>query len=444
MPTERLPEPQAKDQTRGLRVNTFQVRRVSIADRTQLNGDALHLSRHDVLTAARMDPRIVSADLELVEPGESARVTAIKDVIEPRIKVEGPGQVYPGVAGREVTAVGQGTTNRLAGVSVVLVNPAPSFGNTLQSRALAHSFFDMSGPGADASPYGKIRHLCLVLEANPSLHIDDTNEALHGAALRVADLLARVTVGLEPDSSECFDTDLQNPGLPGVVYIPCMNSPQHYSDSLHAYGVAIYGLTRLTPPWVLRPTEVIDGAICGRYSWQMANNPVVTGLLREHAAGKCNFRGVITVRTRWSSQSEKDITSNQCASIARNLGAAGAIVTWDAGGNDFMEVARVVQACERAGIATVLLTGEEDPESGGPSLLEPLPEMTSVVSSGIGGNMWYEKTTLPAVERVVGPTTLVLHYGPNSPLIEIDAHSEIKSLQWEDHYGFERRSCFTF
>lgn len=439
-----MPLPQAVGDAQGLRINTFRVNEVVFDDRTRFSGGVLRVSREELEAAARLDLRIKTAVVELVAPGESTRVTAIKDVTEPRIKVEGPGQVYPGVAGREVTAVGQGTTNRLAGVSVVLVNPAPTFGNPLQQRALAHSFFDMNGPNADASPYGKIHHLCLVVEAAPNLHLDDTNEALHGAALRVADLLARTTVGLEPDSTEYFSTSIRDPGLPGVVYVPCMNSPQHYSDSLHAYGVAIYGLTRLTPPWVLRPTEVIDGAICGRYSWQMVNNPVVIGLLRQHAAGKCNFRGVITVRTRWSSQSEKDITSNQCASVARNLGATGAIVTWDAGGNDFMEVARVVQACERAGIATVLLTGEEDPESGGPSLLEPLPEMTAVVSSGIGGNMWYEKTTLPAVKRVVGPTTLALHYGPNSPLIEIDAHSEIKSLQWEDHYGFERRSCFTF
>ena len=144
-----------------------------------------------------------------------------------------------------------------------------------------------------------------------------------------------------------------------------MNSPQHYANSLNAYGVAIYGLTRQTPPWVLRPTEILDGAICGSYSYEMANNPVVMGLLRKHRAGECNFLGVITIRTRWSSQAEKNVQSGQTARIARDLGASGAVVTWDAGGNDFMEVARVVQACERAGIDTVLLTGEEDPEQRG-------------------------------------------------------------------------------
>jgi hypothetical protein len=223
-----------------------------------------------------------------------------------------------------------------------------------------------------------------------------------------------------------------------------MNSPQHYANSLNAYGVAIYGLTRQTPPWVLGPTEILDGAICGSYSYEMANNPVVMGLLRKHRAGECNFLGVITIRTRWSSQAEKNVQSGQTARIARDLGATGAIVTWDAGGNDFMEVARVVQACERAGIDTVLLTGEEDPDNEGPALLEPLSEMEAVVSSGIGANMWFERTPMPAVERVVGAPQVQLNFGPNEPLQILDAKSELATLQSEDHYGFGFRSCFNY
>ena len=153
-----------------------------------------------------------------------------------------------------------------------------------------------------------------------------------------------------PDEVEIFDTSNPKPGLANVAYISCMNSPEHYSDSLEAYGVGIYGVTMQTPPWVLRPTELLDGAISGVYSWQMTNNPVVLGLLWKHRAGECNFVGVITIRTRWSSQWEKDVTSNQAAGVAKSLGADGAIISWDAGGNDFMEVARTVQACERAGV----------------------------------------------------------------------------------------------
>ena len=429
-------------------LNTFRVNRVEFGDETVWNAGTLTVSEEQLLQAALSDTRITGAQVELAHPGESARVTAIKDVIEPRVKIDGPGVVYPGIGAREVTAVGRGTTNRLGGLAVVEISPIKAFNVASDSASVTgnstgpgSNLFDLSGPGADAAPYGDLHHVCLKLEVSPSLGLDDQNWALHSAALRVSDLLATATIGQIPDEVEVFDTSDPKPGLPNIVYISCMNSPEHYSDSLEAYGVGIYGVTMQTPPWVLRPTELLDGAIAGVYSWQMTNNPVVLDLLRKHRAGECNFVGVITIRTRWSSQWEKDVTSNQAASVARSLGADGAIITWDAGGNDFMEVARTVQACERAGVRTVLMTGEEDPDSGGPALLEPLAEMSAVVSTGVGANMWYERTPMPAVDRVIGSPTIRINFGPDSPLLEVDASAEIPTLQWEDHFGSGRRAC---
>ena len=437
-----------------LRLNTFRVGSVEFGADTSLESGALSVSLDQVNSAVRSDPRILGLRSELVHPGESTRVTAIKDVIEPRVKISGPGQVYPGAAGRPVTAVGTGATNLMSGVAVTPLSPIKSYVLSSPAEPAASAaggaagpgsnLFDMSGPGAEASPYGGLHHLCLIMEVSPSLHLDDQNEAIHAAALRVSDLLAATTLHAEPDETELLGSLPLNEGVPGIVYVACMNSPQHYSNSLSAYGAAIYGLTRQTPPWALRPTEILDGAICGSYSWQMVNNPVTLGLLRRHMAGECNFLGVITVRTRWSAQWEKNVQSNQAARIARDLGADGAIVTWDAGGNDFMEVARVVQACERSGIGTVLLTGEEDPGNEGPALLEPLPEMTAVVSSGIGSNMWFERTPMPAVDRVVGTEQVQLNLGPNEPLLVLDSYSELATLQSEDHYGFGFRSCFSY
>jgi len=38
-------------------------------------------------------------NVEVVHPGESARITQITDVVEPRIKVQGGGDVFPGLLG---------------------------------------------------------------------------------------------------------------------------------------------------------------------------------------------------------------------------------------------------------------------------------------------------------------------------------------------------------
>ena len=82
----------------------------------------LEVERDAVLRAVRDDPRIASAALELAAPGESVRVWPVRDVIEPRIKVEGPGVCYPGICGRPVATVGRGRTHRLAGMAVVEVS----------------------------------------------------------------------------------------------------------------------------------------------------------------------------------------------------------------------------------------------------------------------------------------------------------------------------------
>ena len=62
-----------------------------------------------------------------------------------------------------------------------------------------------------------------------------------------------------------------------------------------------------------------------------------------------NFAGVITIRTRWSSQREKYLTAQQVASLCLSLKVTGVVVSWDSGGNDFIEVIRTIEACEKAG-----------------------------------------------------------------------------------------------
>ena len=64
--------------------------------------------------------------------------------------------------------------------------------------------------------------------------------------------------------------------------------------------------------------------------------------------------------------------ANQAAKLAQVLGAQGAIITWDAGGNEFIEVVRTIQACEQLGIKTVFLTSEDDATEAAPTMLEPL------------------------------------------------------------------------
>ena len=86
---------------------------------------------------------------DVAKPGESVRITPVKDVIEPRVKVEGPGGVFPGVISK-VDTVGSGKTHVLRGMAVVTAGKIVGF---------QEGIIDMTGPSPDARTTDKInRH----------------------------------------------------------------------------------------------------------------------------------------------------------------------------------------------------------------------------------------------------------------------------------------------
>ena len=130
------------------------------------------------------DPRIASSDLESAHPGESVRIWPVRDVIEPRIKVDGPWVIYPGACGRSITTVGSGRTHRLSGMGITEVSSVNwhDAGGDYVDICL-----DMSGHWADVIPQSKLINLCLVVEPDPGLGNEAQNDAVHKAALVVKD-----------------------------------------------------------------------------------------------------------------------------------------------------------------------------------------------------------------------------------------------------------------
>ena len=93
-----------------LEVGTFPVTQIAFGSPTRYELGRLTVDRDAVLAAVREDARIASAELEIARPGESVRIWPVRDVIEPRVKVQGPGVCYPGICGRDITTVGEGRT----------------------------------------------------------------------------------------------------------------------------------------------------------------------------------------------------------------------------------------------------------------------------------------------------------------------------------------------
>jgi glycine reductase len=427
-----------------LEMGTFPVLDVVFGSHTRWQDGRLEIDRDGILDLILHDPRIATADLELAKPGESVRIWPVRDVIEPRIKVEGPGVVYPGICGRPITTVGQGRTHRLAGMGVTEVSGV----NWHEAGGdYVEIFLDMTGPWAELIPMSALINVCVVVEPDPALGNEAQNLAVHHAALVVSDRLAAAVQDLQPPEREVFELRPVDHTLPKVLYIQCIHSPQAMSGSLHTFCTTTYGLTQLTPPWLFHPNEILDGAITGPYrtalamSWTVANNPVLLDLYRRHGVD-WNFLGVIALRTEWTTQHEKQLMANQTAKLAQMLGAQGAIVTWDAGGNEFIEVIRTIQACERLGIKTVFLTSEDDATGGAPTMLEPLREADAIVSTSFFKTRTLEVPELPAVQRVIGHQTKLI--GPLRDQPVPTAGPLPPPPRYDDHYGFNRLSCAEF
>jgi glycine reductase len=196
-------------------------------------------------------------------------------------------------------------------------------------------------------------------------------------------------------------------------------------------GTAIYGVTRLSAPWVLSPAEMIDGAVSQRVSWHFTNNPIVRQLLDRHGK-ELNFLACIIQRTNWGGQREMQLSANRSAQVASLLGAQGAIVTTNIRGRRFVDTVLGITAYEESGIKTVLITEEEDDEDGSaPPLLVYTPEMQAIVSTGAGAAGPFHP-----VERVIGARDGDEAWARELPLIA----GRYGAFHLQDYYGFGKQS----
>lgn len=396
-----------------LKISTFPVNEITLGSKTEWNNDGrLELDREDLLSMIQNESFVYEARLDIAIPDRSVRIINYHDIYEPRIKAEGPGVTYPGKCGRSVETVGEGHTHRLEGISVIgcldgdlspyvttdsAEPPTPERGKL--SGWINSRFIDMSGPSAVLS-YASLQNLCLTLSLNGELDSNDRALVINSAVIKLCDKLAETTIGSNPPYTETFDLEIRDSSLPGVVLICLLSSSENRNGPRSSAGNAIYGSTRLSAPWILNPTEFMDGAVTGgseHETWPFTNNPLVLDLCRRHGKS-LNFLGCIVGRTNWGGEDEMRLSGNRAAHAAKLLGAQGAIITNNIRGRRFVDSIRTIQACEHVGIRTVFVSEEEDNENGeAPAFLFHPTEMGAVVSTGTGA-----VGPFPAVDEVIG------------------------------------------
>jgi glycine reductase complex component B subunit alpha and beta len=166
----------------------FPVREICLGNFYRYQSERLELDAEDLARLVLQDGRIDEVRFETVSPGEQVRITGIRDVVEPRIKLGGDAQVFPGTIS-PVKCVGSGLTHRLSGMTVLAT--AAYEGTIRAGTGVQRSaILDMWGPGAEASRFSKFVHLVLITRLKTGLGELEAHSAIQKAEFVVAKKLA--------------------------------------------------------------------------------------------------------------------------------------------------------------------------------------------------------------------------------------------------------------
>lgn len=380
-----------------LEMGHIYIKDIQFSDVSKIEDGILYVSREEAEKTALEDEKIKSVTFDIARPGESVRITPVKDVIEPRVKVSGRGGIFPGVLAK-VDTVGSGTTYALKGMAVVTAGKIVGF---------QEGIIDMSGPGADYTPFSKTVNLVMVCEPQDGLEPHDYEAAVRFAGFRVAAYVGELAKGLTPDETKVYETcnikeGIQKyPDLPRVAYVQMLQSQGLLHDT-YVYGVDAKKIL----PTMLSPTEVMDGAIvsgncvsaCDKNpTYVHQNNPVVEDLFAQHGK-KLNFVcQIITNENVYLA--DKMRSSDWTAKLCRMLDLDGVIVSQEGFGNPDTDLIMNCKKIEAEGIKTVIITDEYAGRDGkSQSLADADPAADAVIT---GGNA-NEVVILPKMDKVIG------------------------------------------
>ncbi len=380
-----------------LTLGKIHIQDIVFSDETKLENGVVHIDPSQLERKVLEDDKIATVSFDVAKPGESVRITPVKDVIEPRVKVEGPGGIFPGmIAG--VDTVGSGRTHALAGMALVTAGPIVGF---------QEGIIDMSGLGARYTPFSQTINLVMVCTPREGIEAHEYERAVRMAGFRVATLLGELGRNVEPDEVREFETlDFveglhQFHDLPRVGYVQMLQSQGLLHDT-YVYGVD----AKKIMPTVLYPTESMDGAIvsgncvsaCDKNpTYIHLNNSVIDDLYAEHGRTLNFVAHIITNENVYLADKER--SSNQTAKLCRMLGLDGVVISQEGFGNPDTDLIMNCKKIEAEGIKTVIITDEYAGRDGRSQSLADADAAADAVVTGGNAN---QVVTLPKMDKVIG------------------------------------------
>ncbi len=385
-----------------LEIERVHIRDVRFGGITAVKDGILTIDRNGLISKLKEDERIKEVSVDLAKPGEKTRIIPVKDVIEPRVKMDGAGAGFPGVT-TKTAQCGEGKLRVLYGTAVVTVGDIVGF---------QEGVIDMWGEGAKWTPFSKTLNITVDVGVIEGLDVHAHEETLRLAGLRAAEYVGQAGKNAQPDEvltyemGSTFEESAKYPDLPKVLYVEMMITQGLLHDT-YIYGVNAQTIL----PTLMHANEELDNAVvsgncvaaCDKITtYQHQNNSVILDLY-EHHGKDVNFMGVIMVPEH-TTLAGKVRASDYAVKLAKMLRADGVIVSEEGYGNPDSDLLMICRKCEKAGIKTVLITDECAGRDGSSQpLADATPEAIAVVS---GGNVSHV-VTLPPAEKVIGSAAAI-------------------------------------
>ena len=398
------------------------IKDIQFASESKIENNVLYVNKDELRKAIWDDEAIVSVEFDIAKPGESVRITPVKDVIEPRVKVEGRGGIFPGVLSK-VDTVGEGKTIALKGMAVVTTGKIVGF---------QEGIVDMTGPGAEYTPFSKLNNLVIIAEPAEGIKQHEHEKAVRFIGFKAAKYLGELARNLQPEETKVYETKplleqiAQYPDLPKVGYVYMLQTQGLLHDT-YVYGVDAKQIV----PTLLYPTEIMDGAIvsgncvsaCDKNpTYVHLNNGVIEELYEKHGK-EINFLGVIITNENVY-LADKERSSNWTAKFTKYLGLDAAIVSQEGFGNPDTDLIMNCKKIETEGVKTVIVTDEYAGQNGASqSLADADPKADAVVTGGNANQL----ITLPKLDKVIGHIDVVnVIAGGNHDSLKEDGTIEVE------------------
>ena len=380
-----------------LELGSIFIKDIQFASELKIESGTLYVSKDALRQVVLEDEKIKGVEFDIAKPGESVRITPVKDVIEPRVKVEGRGGIFPGVIA-PVDTVGEGKTYALKGMAVVTAGKIVGF---------QEGVIDMTGKGAQYTPFSQTLNLVMVCEPVDNIKQHDYEQAVRLAGFRVAVKLGELAKDLTPDETRVYETPTikegftMYPGLPRVAYVQMLQSQGLLHDT-YVYGVDAKKIV----PTILNPTEVMDGAIisgncvsaCDKNpTYVHLNNPVVHDLFDEHGKTINFVCQIITNENVYLA--DKQRSSDWTAKLCKMLDLDGVIVSQEGFGTPDTDLIMNCKKIAAEGVKTVIITDEYAGRDGKSQSLADADAAADAVVTGGNAN---EVIILPKLDKVIG------------------------------------------